>query len=133
MRLASCQRHTQLVGMFDYYEPDPPLTCLWCGEPVIECQGKDGPNALFVWRQGHRHPVRQAVDEDARIEASRYSDFVLPDRFSVSAFCTAHHVMHVDCGCTEGVWTEVSLDEEAAKVAEKEVRDRRRRYESGPE
>ena len=36
------------MGMFDYYEPVPPLDCPWCGEAFVTWQGYDGPCALFV-------------------------------------------------------------------------------------
>ena len=39
------------MGMFDYFEPKPPLRCE-CGEPLKGWQGKDGPCELLTWCQG---------------------------------------------------------------------------------
>ena len=104
--------------MYDEYEPVPSLSCLWCGEPSGDCQGKDGPNALFRWRQFEAHPIDQPIDEDARIDPARFSEFSLPESFSISCWCSNHHVMQVDCRCENGVWVEVNLDQERLKVAE---------------
>jgi hypothetical protein len=68
------------MGMYDTYEPQPPLDCPICGAPSLGWQGKDGPCGLFLWRQGHRHPIDQPIDQDARIERDRYRQFTLPRR-----------------------------------------------------
>ena len=54
------------MGMFDYYEPDPALACPVCRAPLAGWQGKDGPCALLVWRQGVASPVDQAVPEESK-------------------------------------------------------------------
>jgi hypothetical protein len=56
-------------AMFDYYEPVPVLTCPKCGAELREWQGKDGPCALFVWRQHEPNPVGQrAYDNNIAAE-----------------------------------------------------------------
>lgn len=45
------------MGMFDYYEPVPPLRCPVCATPLTEWQGKQGTNLLLVWRQGQAAAV----------------------------------------------------------------------------
>jgi hypothetical protein len=95
------------MGMFDYYEPVPTVRCSRCGWAILEWQGKDGSNALFLWRQGHAGPVRQVVDEECRISAEKMAEHRLPSEFHISPaqvncrFCPQYAV-----GRTEnGVWS----------------------------
>jgi hypothetical protein len=50
------------MGMFDWYKPTGEIECPVCGVVLIEWQGKDGPNALFVWSEGEGSPVDQPID-----------------------------------------------------------------------
>ena len=108
--------------MFDYYEPVPKQECPWCGGPFRVWQGKDGPNALVVWRQGHRHPVEQRVVEESRVDVTQ---FVLPDVFGITGWCENDHMTGASCRCRDGVWQEMSLDEDDLRRAEEQQeRDR---------
>jgi hypothetical protein len=90
--------------MFDYFQPVPPLVCPVCGITIKVWQGKDGPNALLVWRQGAGVPIEQRVDEDCRLPVEHLGAFTLPQSFEFYSFeCGKHHLVAV--GRTEGgIW-----------------------------
>jgi len=69
------------MGMFDLYEPYPVIGCPYCGTQLAEWQGKDGPCALFFWRQGMVAPLRHQVDEECRLPTSKMEQFRLPMKF----------------------------------------------------
>ncbi len=71
------------MGMFDYYEPQPAVQCEYCGHAIREWQGKDGPNALFVWRQGFAAPIEQKVDEECKLLPQDLAKQRLPLKFSM--------------------------------------------------
>lgn len=52
------------MGMLDYYQPRPDLSCPVCDASNLEWQGKDGPCALFLWEQGHAAPINQLIEEN---------------------------------------------------------------------
>ena len=91
------------MGMFDWYEPDPPITCISCDAVPAEWQGKEGPNALLVWRQGRRHPVLQRADDG--LARADLMTFVLPERFRFSTTCENGHELLFEGRTTDGVWT----------------------------
>ena len=65
------------MGMFDYYEPVPPLS--WKGKELSGWQGKDGPCALLHWRQGQKTPIDQIADEECKLKTEKLNEFILPD------------------------------------------------------
>lgn len=95
--------------MFDWYEPNPAIPCPTCRRQPDGWQGKDGPNALFVWEQGVRHPVGQRVDDDAAFDPSRYSEFELPDSFRLYATCAEHGELEAHGWCEDGIWKRTNL------------------------
>jgi hypothetical protein len=95
--------------MFDWYEPVPPVPCPTCKSVDMRWQGKDGPSALFVWRQGARHPTRQDADVGARIDEDRLADFALPDHFRFWTTCPNGHELEAAGRCTDGVWSGTDL------------------------
>ena len=98
------------MGMFDWYEPTPDLTCPHCGATLKEWQGKDGPCALFVWRQGERHPVDQRVDEEVRLPPDKMGRFELPPWFIIYSFCCNQDFpVEAICEGTRGAWTTTRL------------------------
>ena len=97
------------VGMYDAYEPQPPISCPICGAPSLGWQGKDGPCALFLWRQGSRHPVDQQIDEDVRIDPASYGEFVLPPTFKIIGWCANDHLFEATGRAPSGVWAETEL------------------------
>jgi hypothetical protein len=93
------------VSLFDTYVPTTPLPCPVCGTRLERWQGKDGPNALFTWRQGDAAPVDQDVDADVALHADGRARCRLPDRFTIYSYdCNQHRPVEAQCGCVEGVW-----------------------------
>jgi hypothetical protein len=96
------------VGMFDWYEPVPSLSCPVCGTPLCEWQGKDGPNLLFVWRQGCPAPVDWRVAPD--LQAGEPDKWRLPDTFCFRSWDCACPYPVEAVGRTEWeVWTGTTL------------------------
>lgn len=102
------------LGMFDWYEPVPPVLCPTCGAVTSGWQGKDGPNALFVWRQGFAHPVSQRVDDP--IEDERLREFALPAEFQLWTHCPAGHELLAEGSSQRGVWTATTLETDEAAI-----------------
>jgi hypothetical protein len=69
------------MGMFDYYEPDPPIECPKCGRGLSGWQGKDTHPALFVWRQGVAAPIDQRVDAEVRALPEKLANFRVSSEF----------------------------------------------------
>jgi hypothetical protein len=99
------------MGMFDEFAPTPAVECPYCGTTLIGWQGKDGPCALFVWRQGLAAPLEQMIDDDCRLPADKMAKVRLPERFRFghpTAGCRYCPVAGI--GRTEnGVWVETTL------------------------
>lgn len=99
------------MGMFDYYEPQPPVQCEHCGHTIEEWQGKDDPNGLFVWRQGYEAPIDQKVDEDWKLSPQDLAKQRLPLKFSMMPSdancrdCPREDMGHL----TDGVWLETDI------------------------
>lgn len=94
------------MSMFDYYRPADEAQCPACRHALHEWQGKDGPNALFVWVQGKGTPVDQLVDEEVQLPLAQRSALALPLRFVIySHDCPEHQPVEADCGTVDGVWT----------------------------
>jgi hypothetical protein len=94
------------MGMFDTFIAEPPLRCRSCGSAVSDFQGKDGPCALFVWKQGVAGPVQQTVDEEYAVSDAERATFRLPDEFEFHADCPRCHAWITGTGyCSSHVWT----------------------------
>ncbi len=112
------------MGMFDHYIPDPPLCCPVCGSALDDWQGKDGPNALMVWRQGHTAPIDQAIeDEDIRLLSHQLAKFRLPPIFKIYEWCCGgHFALEAVCHTSDGIWSSTELitaDTEMQKKGER--------------
>jgi hypothetical protein len=104
------------VGMFDWYEPIPPLSCPVCGTQLNEWQGKDGPNALFVWKQGHISPTDQLASEDAKLEPAKMARWKLPNEFVIYSYdCTNHAPIMAHCETKDGVWSTTRVEDFGGK------------------
>ena len=103
------------MGMFDYYYPDPPLTCPVCGKELTGWQGKDGPCILSHWKQGSEFPVATNLAEDDLPDGdvARYLKSIpcLPETFTISSYeCDCNREVNAFGYCTDGVWSSTSLE-----------------------
>jgi hypothetical protein len=93
------------MGMFDLYEPSNELRCPVDGRLLINWHGKEGPCALFVWRQGSPHPVAQMVDEEIRLGPVEWQNWSLLSEFTIQCFdCPDHQPVLAFCTAPQGVW-----------------------------
>ena len=98
------------MGMFDWYRPKGHRECPACGNPLPEWQGKDGPNALFVWREGTVHAVDQAASDDAKISPEMRMRYRLPDTFLIYSYdCLAHKPIYATCKTSSEAWSETTI------------------------
>ena len=99
------------MSMFDWYKPAETSKCPKCDTELKEWQGKDGPCALFVWKQGSRSPIDQKVeDEGLRWSEEEKRQFVLPDNFLIYSYdCPNHQPVEAKCTCTDGVWSSFEI------------------------
>jgi len=98
------------MGMFDWYEVQPGLSCPSCGAKLSEWQGKSGPCALFRWGLGHAAPVAQLVDDDVACSEDVRETARLPDDFEIHTSCPSCKTWIEALGsCEAGVWTRVDL------------------------
>jgi len=97
--------------MFDWYKPTDTYHCPKCGTKLTEWQGKDGPCALFVWKQGIRNPVDQKVeDEELQWSDEKKSQFTLPGSFVIYSYdCPGHQPVEAECSCVDGVWSSTKI------------------------
>jgi hypothetical protein len=99
------------MGMFDHYEPEPALDCPVCGAPLRGWQGKDGPCALLLWRQGVAAPVAQAVPDEIKGEPSLVVDLRLPARFEIHApCCGGRFLVTARCEAPDELWSRTELE-----------------------
>ncbi|WP_299619444.1 hypothetical protein [Pelagibius sp.] len=98
------------MGLFDEYIPDPPLDCPVCGSPLNRWQGKDGPNALMVWRQGCAGPVDQRVPEELRLDPGELAKLRLPGQFTIyTQCCGGRFFVEARCRTEDGIWAQTDL------------------------
>ena len=98
------------MGLFDYYQPRPEIACPFCGKELTDWQGKDGPCALFVWRQGVVAPIDQPVSDDARLDPETMARITLPTSFMIYAYCCGQkYPVEASCSAPAGVWTGLEL------------------------
>lgn len=98
------------MGMFDYFQPDPALSCPNCGGLLDGFQGMDGPSDSLVWRQGVPAPIDHSVDDHWQLPASELAALRLPERFELYATCERCRSSVDFTGfCTDGVWSESIL------------------------
>jgi hypothetical protein len=90
------------MGMFDWYEPVPDLPCPVCGG-AVQWQGKDGPCALLLWRQGEACPIEQRVDEP--LSPDDLVSYRLPSTFGLYGECSRLHPTEAVGETADGIWT----------------------------
>jgi hypothetical protein len=92
------------MGMFDWYEPRPPLACPKSGAGLRGWQGKSGPCALLEWVQGDHTPSRQLVDDEAAVSPGEREKFQLPEAFELYTKCDSCGVWVEAHGSSERVF-----------------------------
>ena len=100
------------MSMFDWYRPSGELHCPVCNTPLAEWQGKDSVCGLFIWQEGLKHPVNQAIsDPDIRIDPVDYDGFTLPPEFVIYSYdCPDHEPILAYCTTNEQqTWTETLI------------------------
>jgi hypothetical protein len=109
-RATPCAGDNEAVGMFDWYEPAEEHRCPVCDVVLSEWQGKDGPCALYVWRQGQAAPVDQRVDDDVKGARGVRAAERLPSRFEIYSHDCGRHDVTAVCACVDAIWrlTEVT-------------------------
>lgn len=104
------------MGLYDYYEPDPPIDCPKCGGQLSNWQGSDGRPALFVWRQGIAAAIEQRVDSDCRVAPEELAQFRLPPEFWIyGGECKCGYQFDdsrfsVRCTAPDGVWRTAEVE-----------------------
>jgi hypothetical protein len=97
------------MGLFDYYEPVPELTCPVCAQPLDGWQGKSADNLLFVWRQNESAPIDwradPAVQDPEMMRSAR-----LPSEFGLTAFDASDHAVVATGAAPDGVWLTTTID-----------------------
>jgi hypothetical protein len=96
------------MGVFDVFEPDPPIPCPRCGEHLSDWQG-GGVNRFVIWTQGRVAPEGEFGDK-RYIPEDELASLRLPERFQLGAHCR-------NCGrnwegkgsCVNGIWLELEL------------------------
>jgi hypothetical protein len=96
------------MGMFDWYEPNPPLDCPVCGKTLSQYwQGKDANCFMFIWHQGERHPINQDVPDEMKWSLEHVQ---LPEEFVIyNNCCGKGNFVYAKCRAPNGVWTETEL------------------------
>ncbi|MEQ9081737.1 MAG: hypothetical protein RLP09_48170 [Sandaracinaceae bacterium] len=93
------------MGMFDDYEPDPPIACDGCGGELSGWQSKDGPCALLVWREGAASPLRQWADPDCRLPPEALTTLRLESDVELYTTCESCGAPAEATGfLVDGVW-----------------------------
>lgn len=115
------------MGMFDYYQPDPPQLCPVCGHELSGWQGKDAePCVLFLWRQGFAAPVDHRVDEEFRIPVEARGEERLPDEFLIYTDCEGcARWIDVVCKTENGVWVNLQMPDADTVIRDNKEPQRR--------
>ena len=104
------------MGLFDYYEPNPPIECPKCGGRLTGWQGKDLHPALLVWRQGVAAPIDQRVDPDERALPEKMATFRVSQKFWIyGGECECGYRFddsrfRVLCTAPDGVWRTTEIE-----------------------
>lgn len=113
------------MGMFDWYEPEPPLRCPACQTQLKEWQSKEGPCGLFVWRPGAVAPHSQDVDEEWR--HPNLVEVRLPQR-TIGIYTTCEGCQRWITALAfirDGIWTHTELEtpENALQRSDESIQD----------
>ncbi|HEY2518146.1 MAG TPA: hypothetical protein VGI39_45060 [Polyangiaceae bacterium] len=107
------------MGMYDEYEPNPPIACALCARILSGWQGKDGPCSLLRWTQGVADPSVAHFPEDRRsFEGTR-----LPRVFGIYTTCPCGRWVEATGFSDEGCWTRTELAPSLASAREQAFPD----------
>ena len=124
LRICSIQ-----MGMFDSYNPSPPLTCPGCRRVLTGWQGKDGACLLLHWQQGERFPTATDWPQDSiqnqDVDAFLKSCDTLPDNFAFYSYdCDCDRRVVAFGQCTGGIWLTTELETHVNATPEATESDR---------
>lgn len=98
------------MGLFDWYLPTDNLRCPVCEALIGEWQGKDGPCALLVWKQGMREPIEYRGCEHLPSNPRGSEAPGLPEEFVIYSYdCGCPFPVEAICKCKEDIWTSTDL------------------------
>jgi hypothetical protein len=98
------------MGMFDYYEPKPPLACPKCGAVLEGWQGKEGWCGLFEWVQGLRGPVWEWDSETHKpIPESERAKITLTEDWIIDTGCCCGTSVDAIASFKDGIWTHTNF------------------------
>lgn len=98
------------MSLFDYYQFEG-AKCPECGHPLIEWQGKDGPNALLVWRECEQYPTDQIAECEIKLNENELKQFSLPDKFEIYSYdCPRHQPVIATGHSLGGVWSATIIE-----------------------
>ncbi len=98
------------MGMFDWYRPEPPLSCPACGAPLSVWQGKDGPRLLLVWKQGQARAIGIGADDVDTMSPLEADASRLPGRFRFRSWdCEDHRPAEAEGEVEKGVWVRTRI------------------------
>lgn len=106
------------MSLYDEFIPNPEIKCPKCSGTVRGWQGKPETGcALFVWKQGAKHPIGQSCDDDFKISQKELEAFTLPSQFSIwggecmnCGFNLSYSEYSFYGRCTNDVWSETLFE-----------------------
>ena len=113
------------MSLFDYYLPEPSLRCPACNADLDNWRGIDGPSALFVWKQGVRHPVDQLGDGAGK-RGGALESALLPVAFRIhTSCCSSRFPVEAIGRAPNGTWnsTELITADTAQRGTEERMED----------
>lgn len=91
--------------MFDYYIPDPPLSCPVCGEILKDWQGTGADCLLLTWKQGERFPIKHDLDDGVGNDKEFLQSRTLPGEFEFYSYsCKCNRQISAYGFCDENTW-----------------------------
>lgn len=112
------------MGLFDYFNPVPPIGCArpGCTGILTAWQGKHREHGMFMWRQGRINPEDQHASEDCKLAPEQLAQQRLRPKDLIQAGygkcsqCAAYAPFSIECITdANGLWHETKI---VAKMAQ---------------